>query len=95
MRRAPYRDVVKTCPCGVVFLGKAQSRSCPACAALHKRQSDKAHQQRMRDFERRDHLSPAQVERVFTEALAQIRRERRYTGEMSSSHSWKYQEPGR
>jgi hypothetical protein len=64
--------------CGIVFLGIGQQKFCAACQNKRKKASDKAHQARVRDFERRDHLSPAQVDRVFQQALAQIRRERKY-----------------
>jgi len=100
--RRPSRAAAKTCKttnCGVIFMGCAQRKFCDACQAAGKRASDRAssrrNSQRQKDFEARDHLSPAQVERVFQEALAQIRRERRYTGDVGSSHQWKYTEPGR
>ena len=96
--RRPSRAVAKTCKttnCGAIFIGIAQRKFCSACQASSKKASDRAHSQRQKDFEARDHLSPAQVERVFQEALAQIRRERRYTGDVGSSHQWKYQEPGK
>ncbi len=97
MRRPPI-PTAKTCKqrgCGVVFMGVAQQKSCDACRQANKKASDRAHTARHKAFEHRDHLTPAQVEQVFQQALAQIRRERRYTGELSSSHNWKYQEPGR
>jgi hypothetical protein len=100
--RRPSRAVAKTCKttnCGAIFIGIAQRKFCDGCQAAGKRASDRAssqrNSQRQKDFEARDHLSPAQVERVFQEALAQIRRERRFTADERSSHAWKYEEPGR
>ncbi len=91
-------SIAKTCRtdgCGRVFFGVPQHKYCSACQKMSKKASDRASVARRTELDRRDHLTEAEVEAVFQQALAQIRRERRYTGDVGSSHQWKYTEPGR
>jgi hypothetical protein len=86
--------IAKPCvQCHQVYLGRPRQKLCPVCAEANKKASDGRCSARQRAHEHRDHLSPAEVERVYQAALAQIRRERRHEADVSTSQAWKYQEP--
>jgi len=91
-------SIAKTCRtdgCGRVFFGVPQHKYCSACQKMSKKASDRASVARRTELEGRDHLTDAQVEEVFQQALAQIRRERKHEADVSTSCDWKYEEPGR
>ncbi len=96
MRRTPG-PVGKGCEtCHVWYFGRPNQKSCRSCAEKRKKASDAATHRAARGRPQLEvDLSEAQIEAAFAEALAQIRRERRFTVDITSSHAWKFQEPGR
>jgi ribosomal protein S27AE len=79
------RLVRKTCPtvgCGTVSLGHPKRVFCDKCAV-----SRAAARKALEPLD----LTEAEVDRVYREALAQIKRERRYSGDETWQMDWKYQ----
>ncbi len=92
MRRAPG-PVGKGCEtCHVWYFGRPNQKSCRSCAEKRKKASDAATHRaaRGRPLLEAD-LTEAQIEAAFTEALAQIRRERTYEGDITWQMHWKYE----
>lgn len=93
--RAQQIPLAKTCQdCPTVFMGTPRKRFCDACGTRRSRASDSEKRAR-RELREHHDLSPAQIERLFTEALREIRRQGLYTGDATWNHHWKYDEPGR
>jgi hypothetical protein len=96
MRRKVLPSAKPCAYCGEWFFGRPNQRACRKCAEKRKKASDSATHKASRGRPPYEaDLSPGQIEAVFQEALAEIRRERRFTADERSSHAWKYTEPGR
>lgn len=90
--RKPIPPIAKTCrTCPTVFCGGPHRKYCDACGRQRQReQTNASHRQ---GPPREVDLTEAQIEQQFAQALAQIRAEKRYSGDMTWQSAWKYREP--
>lgn len=84
--------------CAAIFIPKGwRGKYCLPCrqkAQLRmKLESQKRRRARRADSERRDHLTEAEIDRIFTAALKEARRQSSGSLEPFRSYGWLYREP--